>query len=324
MELEELKIGEEYESYPETYFEYEKEFKKYKKISIKKKNAEGFTLNYNGEDTLQVYLRQIGKIKLLKTEEEKSLAKAIQEGEEVKSEIARKKLIQANLRLVVNIAKRYVGRGISFMDLIQEGTIGLIKAVDMFDYKRGYKFSTYSTWWIKQTILRAIANNSRTIRIPVYLNEKIRTLSGAVAKLSEELEREPTEEELANELNVNVKKIRSIKKAIIKEPISLDMQIAEDLSLEDYVPDESYRSPDTSIQKILLEKDINRLLETLNERERMILISRFGINGKQPKTLEDIGNMIGFSKERIRQIQEGIINKIRYKEQFQHLKEYLN
>ncbi len=305
--------------------DYEKEFEAYKQVSLKKaENSKIFNVNYDSEDILQVYLKQIGKIKLLKGDEERELAKTVKEGKGKEARLARKKLIQANLRLVVNIAKRYVGRGISFMDLIQEGSVGLIKASNMFDYRKGYKFSTYATWWIKQTILRCIANNSRTIRIPVYLNEKIRTLNAANVALAEKLDREPNDTELAEELKTTVKKVQSIKKAIIKEPVSLDMQIAEDLSLEDYVQDESYRAPELNIQEIMLEKDVQGLLRTLNERERLILAARFGINGEKPKTLEDIGHMLGFSKERIRQIQESIIKKLRYKQQFKHLREYLN
>ena len=252
------------------------------------------------------------------------MAKTIQEGDLEEAKEAQKNLIKANLRLVVNIAKRYTGRGLNFMDLIQEGSLGLIKASKMFDYTKGYKFSTYATWWIKQTILRAIANNAKTIRIPVYLNEKIRTLNNASQKLADKFNRQPTEKELAEELNTTVKKIESIKKAMVKEPISLDMQIADDLYLEDYVQDDSYRSPDTNIQKIMLEKDIQKLLDTLKERDKFILKSRFGINGEKSRTLEEIGNILGFSKERIRQIQEVIIKKIRQKKQFKHLKDYLN
>jgi len=303
----------------------EKEFEAYKHISLKKtEDSKLLNVNYDSEDILQVYLKQIGKIKLLKPDEERDLAKTVKEGRGREATIARKKLIQANLRLVVNIAKRYVGRGISFMDLIQEGSVGLIKASNMFDYRKGYKFSTYATWWIKQTILRCIANNSRTIRIPVYLNEKIRTLNAANVKLLEELKREPSDEELAAEIKTTVKKIQAVKKAIIKEPVSLDMQIAEDLTLEDYVQDDSYQAPELNIQGLLLEKDVKKLLDTLNERERLIMAARFGINGQKPKTLEDIGHMLGFSKERIRQLQESIIKKLRYKQQFKHLREYLN
>ena len=295
-----------------------------KPLKLSSKKTQDFRLIYDDEDILQVYLKRIGKIKLLKADEEKKLAQAIQEGSPREANMAQKKLVQANLRLVVNIAKRYTGRGISFMDLIQEGSVGLIKASTMFDYKKGYKFSTYATWWIKQTILRSIANNARTIRIPVYLNEKIKMLSAANSKLSEQLKREPTDSELADELDISIKKVQSIKKAIIKEPISLDMQIAEDLSLEDYIQDESYKAPELNIQGLMLEKDIDKLLKTLNERERTILTARFGINGQKPQTLEDIGNILGFSKERIRQIQEALIKKLRTKRQFAYLKEYLN
>ena len=303
---------------------YEKEFEEYKQIHLKKNSTINYNLNYDSEDLLQVYLKQIGKIKLLTLEEEKELAKTIKEGSPKDSAKAQKKLIQANLRLVVNIAKRYTGRGILFMDLIQEGSLGLIKASTLFDYKKGYKFSTYATWWIKQTILRSIANNSRTIRIPVYLNEKIKALAIANSKLSEKLNREPNDEELAQEMNITVKKLKSIKKAVIKEPISLNTQIAEDLFLEDYVADDCSKNPEECIKNIMLEKDIQQLLNSLKEREKFILSARYGINGQKIQTLEDIGNMLGFSKERIRQLQEAIIAKIRAKSRFRHLKEYLN
>ena len=195
----------------------------------------------NKDEILQMYLKDIGKIKLLNRSNETLIGKTIKEGTKKEAKIARKKLIQANLRLVVSIAKKYTGQGILFMDLVQEGSLGLIKAAERFDYTKGFKFSTYATWWIKQTIIRAIANNSRTIRIPVHMSDKIRTLKKALVKLHVELGREPVDEELADYLKLDVKKIKSIKKAMIKEPVSLDTPVAQDLCLEDYIKDDFKR-----------------------------------------------------------------------------------
>ena len=320
----ELPIKEDFFDEQEEDCDYEKDFEEAKQISLKKASIFGCNTYCDSDDILQVYLKKIGKIKLLKADEERALAKQIKEGEPAEALKAQKKLIQANLRLVVNIAKRYTGRGLLFMDLIQEGSFGLIKASTLFDYKKGYKFSTYATWWIKQTILRAIANGARTIRIPVYLNDKIRTLNCTISNLSERLHREPNDFEIAGEMGISVKKLNSIKKAVIKEPVSLNTQIADDLYLEDYVADTEANNPEENTKSIMLENDVHKLLNTLNERERFILTARFGLNGCKTHTLEDIGNILGFSKERIRQIQETIVSKLRTKEKFKHLKEYLN
>ena len=277
------------------------------------------------DDILQNYLKDIGRIRLLKTEEERELGKAIKEGGRSKAaQLAKKKLVQANLRLVVSIAKKYIGQGVLFMDLVQEGSLGLIKAAEKFDYSRGFKFSTYATWWIKQSIVRAISNHSRTIRIPVHMTDKIRLYKKVSADLSAQLGREPTDEEIGKKLGLSSKKLDNIKNAIFKDPVSLDTPIAEDLVLEDYVADDSYKSPDATTQSTFLYKDVMSMLDFLNQREKTILINRFGLDGHNKKTLEEIGKALGFSKERIRQIENIAIRKLKEKGEISHLKEYLN
>lgn len=276
------------------------------------------------DDILQMYLKDIGKTKLLKRNEEFELGKIILEGNSQKALLAKKKLIQSNLRLVVSIAKKYVGQGVLFMDLVQEGSLGLIKAANRFDYSKGFKFSTYATWWIRQTIVRAIANNSKVIRIPVHMIDKIRLVKKAMFTLNYELGREATVEEIAKSTNLPVKQIDIVLKTIKLEPMSLDMPIAENLSLEDYIPDENYLSPENNTQNILLKRHINEILKGLSPKERKIIINRFGIDGEKPKTLEELGREMGFSKERIRQIESIALKKLRSRENIKHLKDYLS
>ena len=277
----------------------------------------------NDDDILQMYLKDIGKVKLLSSKEEKSLGKQIKEGKPNQAEVAKRKLVQANLRLVVSIAKKYIGQGVLFMDLVQEGSLGLIKAAEKFDYSRNFKFSTYATWWIKQTIIRAISNSSRTIRIPVHMADKIRRYKKTFTLLSFELGREPSDDEIAKRMDLPVKKLSAIKKAIIKEPISLETPVTEDLSVGDYVEDKSYRSPEIQTKNNALKGSINELLSTLNEREKQIISCRFGINGEIPKTLEQLGSIMGYSKERIRQLEEGALLKIREKEELKHFRDFI-
>lgn len=277
----------------------------------------------NDDDILQMYLKDIGKVKLLTSKEEKALGKQIKEGKPTQAEIAMRKLVQANLRLVVSIAKKYIGQGVLFMDLVQEGSLGLIKAAEKFDYSKNFKFSTYATWWIKQTIIRAISNNSRTIRIPVHMADKIRKYKKTFTLLSFELGREPTDAEVAERMDLPVKKLAQIKKSIIKEPISLETPVTEDLSVGDYIEDTSYRSPETQTKNNVLKGSIEHLLSTLTDREKQIITCRFGINGEQPKTLEQLGSIMGYSKERIRQLEDTALSKIREKEELRHFKDFI-
>lgn len=288
-------------------------------------NEEPKTFNSisNDDDILQMYLKDIGKIKLLNTKEEKALGKQIKEGQPTQSDIAKRKLVQANLRLVVSIAKKYIGQGVLFMDLVQEGSLGLIKAAEKFDYSKNFKFSTYATWWIKQTIIRAISNHSRTIRIPVHMTDKIRKFKRMYATLSFELGREPTDKEIAEKLGMTSKQILSIKKAIIKEPISLETPVTDDLNVGDYIEDKSYRSPEVQTKNNVLKGSITDLLSTLPEREKKIVCYRFGINGETPRTLEQLGEIMGYSKERIRQLEDSALTKIRQKKELQHFRDFI-
>ena len=288
-------------------------------------NEEPKTFNSisNDDDILQMYLKDIGKIKLLNTKEEKALGKQIKEGQPTQSDIAKRKLVQANLRLVVSIAKKYIGQGVLFMDLVQEGSLGLIKAAEKFDYSKNFKFSTYATWWIKQTIIRAISNHSRTIRIPVHMTDKIRKYKKTYTSLTFELGRDPTDEELAKQLGLSIKQLASIKKSIINEPISLETPVTEDLNIGDYIEDTSYRSPEVQTKNNVLKGSITDLLSTLPEREKKIVCYRFGINGETPRTLEQLGEIMGYSKERIRQLEDSALTKIRQKKELQHFRDFI-
>ncbi len=287
-------------------------------------NVKTFSSIAIDDDILQMYLKDVGKTRMISHKEELRLAKLISEGNSEESEQAKKKLVNANLRLVISIAKRYIGQGVLFMDLVQEGSLGLIKAAEKFDYTKKFRFSTYATWWIRQTITRAIANNSKTIRIPVHMIDKIRIYKKEFARLNFELGREPTDNELIKALKISKKKLYSIKKAIIAEPISLETPVTDDLTIQDYIEDDSCRTPECYTETISMSKDVEELLEFLDEREKNIIIKRFGINQQECQTLEQLGNSMGFSKERIRQLEGVALRKLRNNSACKESKEYLN
>ena len=283
-----------------------------------------FSTVVNNDDILQMYLKQIGKKKILTKSEEMELGKLISEGSPQERKEAKAKLVQANLRLVVSIAKKYIGQGVLFMDLVQEGSLGLIKAAEKYDYRKNFKFSTYATWWIKQTIIRAISNHSRTIRIPVHMLEKIRRYKKACNDIVCNNIFDADDETISKISGLDSKRIEEVKNAIKKEPVSLDTLVTDDLCIQDYVEDKTYISPEESTQCKLQEKDIDRLISTLDKREQEIIKRRFGINNQEPKTLEQIGNSLGFSKERIRQIENHALQKLRRVDNVQCLKSYLD
>ncbi len=271
------------------------------------------------DDPVKLYLKEIGSYPLLSIEEEIALAKKIEDGDEMSKKI----LAESNLRLVVSIAKRYVGRGLSFLDLIQEGNLGLIKAVDKFDYTKGYKFSTYATWWIRQAITRSIADQSRTIRIPVHMSEVINKTYRVSRSLLQELGREPTEQELAEAMNLPIDKIREILK-VSADPISLDTPIGEedDSHLGDFIKDDSIVGPEDAAAYSVLQDQIGKLLDTLTEREQRVLILRFGLKDGRTRTLEEVGKEFNVTRERIRQIEAKALRKLRHPSRARMLKGY--
>ena len=325
--------------------------KELEEIEVSKEELEDLSVpeGINIDDHVKMYLKEIGKVNLLTPEEELSLAKRMAGGEKAKEQLeeigeeidedtkkqidlliadgekAKKSLAEANLRLVVSIAKRYVGRGMLFLDLIQEGNLGLIKAVDKFDYTKGYKFSTYATWWIRQAITRAIADQARTIRIPVHMVETINKLVRVSRQLVQELGREPTPEELAKELNMPVDKVREISK-ISQEPVSLETPIGEeeDSHLGDFIPDEDAPAPSEAASFVLLKEQLGAVLETLSEREAKVLRLRFGLDDGRARTLEEVGKEFDVTRERIRQIEAKALRKLRHPSRSKKLKDFLD
>ena len=275
------------------------------------------------DDILQMYLKDVGRTKMITRQEEQILGKLIAEGNKNEREEAIKKLVSANLRLVISIAKHYIGNGVLFMDLVQEGALGLLKAAEKFDHKRNFKFSTYATWWIRQTITRAIANHSRTIRIPVHMIDKIKVYKKTYLELFNKLDREPTDEEISCKLKISIKKVKCIKNAIFSTPVSLETPVTEDLSIEDFIVDTTYHSPERVTEKDCLCRDIENLFNNLDNREKKILVHRFEINDNKYMTLEELGLELGFSKERIRQLESKAIQKLRKQENVMAYKDYL-
>ncbi|MGG7077942.1 RNA polymerase sigma factor RpoD [Clostridium sardiniense] len=273
------------------------------------------------DDPVRMYLKEIGKVPLLSSEEEIELAKKIEEG----SQYAKKKLAEANLRLVVSIAKRYVGRGMLFLDLIQEGNLGLIKAVEKFDYRKGYKFSTYATWWIRQAITRAIADQARTIRIPVHMVETINKLIRVQRQLLQELGRDPFPEEISKVMDLPVEKVREIQK-IAQEPVSLETPIGEeeDSHLGDFIPDDDALAPAEAAAFTMLKEQLINVLDTLTPREEKVLRLRFGLDDGRARTLEEVGKEFNVTRERIRQIEAKALRKLRHPSRSKKLKDYLD
>ncbi len=325
--------------------------KELEEIEVTKEELEDLSVpeGINIDDHVKMYLKEIGKVNLLTAEEELSLAKRMADGETAKEQLAeigddmpaedkaqlqlliddgeqaKKSLAEANLRLVVSIAKRYVGRGMLFLDLIQEGNLGLIKAVDKFDYTKGYKFSTYATWWIRQAITRAIADQARTIRIPVHMVETINKLVRVSRQLVQELGREPTPEELAKELNMPVEKVREISK-ISQEPVSLETPIGEeeDSHLGDFIPDDDAPAPSEAASFVLLKEQLGDVLKTLTPREAKVLRLRFGLDDGRARTLEEVGKEFEVTRERIRQIEAKALRKLRHPSRSKKLKDFLD
>ncbi len=280
-------------------------------------NVEGVSV----DDPVRMYLREIGKIPLLTYEQELDLAKRILEGDEE----AKQKLAESNLRLVVSIAKKYVGRGMLFLDLIQEGNMGLIKAVEKFDYNKGFKFSTYATWWIRQAITRAIADQARTIRIPVHMVETINKLIRTSRHLLQQLGREPTPEEIANEMEIPIEKVMEIQK-IAQDPVSLETPIGEedDSHLGDFIPDDDSPAPQDSAAYTLLKEQLEEVMNTLTPREAKVLKLRFGLEDGKARTLEEVGKEFQVTRERIRQIEAKALRKLRHPSRSKKLRDYMN
>lgn len=301
----------------------EPDFEKETEIEEVKVEAEDLSVpkGVSIDDPVRMYLKEIGKISLLSAEEEIELAQQMAEG----SERAKRKLVEANLRLVVSIAKRYVGRGMLFLDLIQEGNLGLIKAVEKFDYKKGFKFSTYATWWIRQAITRAIADQARTIRIPVHMVETINKLIRVQRQLLQELGRDPRPEELSKHMEMSVEKIREIQK-ISQEPVSLETPIGEeeDSHLGDFIPDDDALAPSEAAAYSLLKEQLEEVLSTLNDREQKVLKLRFGLEDGRTRTLEEVGKEFDVTRERIRQIEAKALRKLRHPSRSKKLKDYLD
>ena len=279
------------------------------------------TVKAHSNDPVRMYLREIGRVPLLTAAEEVSLAKRI----ERRDMEAKAALIEANLRLVVSVAKRYVGRGLAFLDLIQEGNLGLIRAVEKFDYRKGYKFSTYATWWIRQAITRAIADQARTIRVPVHMVETINRLSRVQRQLVQDLGREPTVEELARELEVTPERVREIQK-VAQEPVSLETPVGEDEDSElgDLIEDGGVPSPTEAVTSLLRREELQEVLNQLTHRERKVLELRFGLRGEEPRTLEEVGQRFGVTRERIRQIEAKTLTKLQAYRDTQRLREFLD
>jgi len=273
------------------------------------------------DDPVRVYLKEIGRVPLLSADEEIALAKRMEAGDEK----AQKELAEANLRLVVSIAKRYVGRGMLFLDLIQEGNLGLIKAVEKFDYNKGYKFSTYATWWIRQAITRAIADQARTIRIPVHMVETINKLIRVSRQLLQQLGREPSPEEIAEAMEISVERVREIMK-IAQEPVSLETPIGEeeDSHLGDFIEDQDAPAPAEAASFMLLKEQLEEVLDTLTEREERVLRLRFGLDDGRARTLEEVGQNFGVTRERIRQIEAKALRKLRHPSRSRKLKDFLD
>ncbi|HIT69540.1 MAG TPA: RNA polymerase sigma factor RpoD [Candidatus Aphodomonas merdavium] len=273
------------------------------------------------DDPVRMYLKEIGKVPLLTAEEEIEIAKRMEQGDE----LAKRKLAEANLRLVVSIAKRYVGRGMLFLDLIQEGNLGLIKAVEKFDYRKGYKFSTYATWWIRQAITRAIADQARTIRIPVHMVETINKLIRVSRQLLQELGREPLPEEIAHEMSISEDKVREIIK-IAQEPVSLETPIGEeeDSHLGDFIPDDEAPAPAEAASFTLMKEQLMNVLDTLTPREEKVLRLRFGLDDGRQRTLEEVGKEFNVTRERIRQIEAKALRKLRHPSRSKKLKDFLD